>query len=156
MESRLESTIAEWVRNHKTQATVAMGVFLLVVVLLVTPPRRASLPPEVSLAGPVSELLADVRGQDVLERLRVGQAAMRQELAWVRYVLASAEGVSSAETDLLRAFAELQAEHAALEGMLRFLQAGHMRVESMVIRYHIGLEDLSERLDGLDPAGERN
>lgn len=101
-------------------------------------------------------LLADVRGEDVLQRLQADQAAMRQEMAWVRQVLASGEGVPSAETDLLRAVSEVQAEHAELKGFLRILEVSQMRLNGIVIGCDSRLEELRERLEGLDLADERN
>ena len=156
-----ESKILEWVRGRKALAMGLVGVTILLVVVALTPPRRASsrlepLPPELRRAEPVGWMLADVRGEDVIERLRTGQAAIRQEMNWVRHVLASGEGVSITETDLLQAVAELQAENAELKGLVRILEVGQMRVESMAIRYESGLEALSERLDGFDLAGEGN
>ena len=160
-EPRPESKFVEWVRGHKALTMVLIGMFLLFVVVMETSPRRASSrlgpsPPEFRRAEPVGWQLADVRGEDVIERLRTDQAAIRQEMNWVRHVLSSGEGVSIKETDLLQAVAELQAENAELKGLVRILEVGQMRVESMVTRHHIGLENLSERLDELGLTGEGN
>ena len=153
---RWASEFTEWARNHKAQTMGLGAVLTLALAVSVLPPRQSPSPPELVLREPAGGLLADLRGEDVLHRLETTQAAMRQEMAWLRQRLAEGSRVSSSTADLARAVSEVQVEQAELAALLRFLEAGQMRVESMVIRYHIGLEDLSERLDGLDPAGERN
>ena len=153
-DARWVSGLAEWAKNHKAQ-TVGLGAALiLILVVWALPPRQSASPLEPLPPEATGGSLADLRGEDVLRRLRAGQAAMQQEMAWVRKWLAQGEGVSSAEVDLAQAVSEVQAEHAELEALVRLLEGRQMRLESMVIRYHIGLEELRGRLDGLDPADE--
>ena len=148
------SEVADWAKNHKAQ-TVGLGAALmLVLVVAVAPPRQYASPPEPLPPELTDGLLADLRGEDVLQQLRAGQAAVQQEMAWIRQWLAQGEGVSSAEADLVRAVSEVEVEHAKLEAFVRLLEGRRMRLESMVIRNHIGLEELRERLDGLDLADE--
>ena len=157
MAPKRASRIAEWVRNHQALATMAvLGAFILAVVLTWPQPGQDAPRLEVVMGKAAGGLLADVRGEDVLQRLQADQAAMRQEMAWVRQVLASREGVPSAETDLLRAVSEVQAEHAELNGFVRLLQVSQMRLNGIVIGCDIRLEALRERLEGLDLTYERN
>ncbi|MDE0205742.1 MAG: hypothetical protein OXP66_06935 [Candidatus Tectomicrobia bacterium] len=149
------SEAADWAKKHKTQAVgLGAALMLLMVVVSLLPSRPSSSPQDLEVTEAAGGMLADLRGEDVLQRLRAGQAAMQQEMAWVRQRLAQGEGVSSTEADLARAVSEVQADRAELESFVRLLEVRQMRLQSMVIRYHIGLEALRERLDGLAPADE--
>ena len=150
------SEVADWAKNHRAQAVGLGAGMMLILVVSVSPRRQTSSPPELLVPEPAGGLLADVRGEDVLQRLQAGQAAIEREMEWVRNRLAEAEGVSSAGTDLVRTVAEVQAENAELKELVRLLQVGQMRLNGMVIGCDIRLEELRERLEGLDPADERN
>lgn len=144
--------LADWAKSHKAQ-TVGLGAALmLILVVAVAPPCQYAPPPELLPPEATGGLLADLRGEDVLQRLQAEQASMQHELAWLGKRLAQGEGVSSVHADLPRAVSEVQAEHAELEAFVRLLEGRQMRLESMVIRYQIGLEELRERLDGLAAA----
>ena len=150
------SEVTDWARNHRAQAVGLGAAMMLTLVVSVSPRRQSLSPPELLVPEPAGGLLADIRGEDVLQRLRAGQAAIEREMAWVRQVLASGEGASSAEPGLLRAVSEVQAEHAELKGFVRFLEVSQMRLNGIVIGCDIRLEELRERLEGLDPEDERN
>ena len=109
-------------------------------------------------ALPVVEdaLLADVRGEDVVRRLQMGQAAMQREMAWLRNRLEEGEGGLPAEVDLARAIREIQAGYAEVEGFARLAEAARTRLESMGVTCLMGLEDVRERLRALERAGEGN
>ena len=111
-------------------AVAMFGLFALVV-SVVPPASRESLPPSI----PEDGLLADVRGEDTLYRLEVTQAALKREMSLLRErVSGGSEGALSAETDLLRSLAELEAEHAMIGGRVARLEAGQTALQDEVIR----------------------
>ena len=150
------SEVADWARNHRAQAVGLGAAMMLTLVVSVSPRRQSLSPPELPVPEPAGGLLADIRGEDVLQRLRAGQAAIEREMEWVRNRLAAAEGVPSAGTDLVRSVAEVQAEYAEMEGFVGLLEAGQTWLRSRVIGCQIGLEELRERLEGLEQEDERN
>ena len=111
-------------------AATVFGLFALVV-SVVPPASRESLPPPLLEDG----LLADVRGEDTLYRLEATQAALKREMSLLRQrVSGGSEGALSAETDLLRSLAELEAEHAMIGGRVARLEAGQTALQDEIIR----------------------
>ena len=122
-------------------AVAMFGLFALVV-SVVPPASRESLPPPV----PEDGLLTDVRGEDRLYRLEVRQAALRGEIALLRErVSGGSQGALSAEPDLLRSLAELEAEHAMLGARVALLETGQRSLHHEIMRLESVLSILFDR-----------
>ena len=133
-------------------AATVFGLFALLV-LVVPPASRESLPPSI----PDNGLLSDVRGKDKLYRLEGRQAALRGEMALLRErVSGGSEGALSAETDLAESLAELEAEYAMLGGRVARLEAGQTALQDEIIRLGGVLSILFDRFIELGELKERD
>ena len=81
---------------------------------------------------------------------------MQREMEWVRRRLMEGDGVASAETDLVRGVAGVEAKQAEVEGLLRFLEAGQAQLLSTVMVCQAQLFVVRERLDALESLDEGN
>ena len=124
-------------------ATVLLGALVLLV-SVVPPPTPEPLPPPLPDEG----LLADLRGEDTLHRLEITQAALQREMSVLRqWVFEGDEGSAlSAQLDLARAVAELEAGQAHVRSRLAHLESDQVRLGEMIDACQIGLETQALRV----------
>ena len=104
-------------------------------------------PVEQALPLPDGGLLADVRGEDPLHRLAVTQAALKREMALLRERVSGedeSEGAPSAEMDVVRALANLEAKNAMFRGHVVRLEAGQTALRDEIRRLETALVTLGE------------
>ena len=101
-------------------------------------------------------VLADVRGEDVVQRLQAEQAAVKREMAWIRRRLTASGGVSSGEVDLARQVLEAEAAYAELMALVRQADVGQAKLVSIVMGCQLGLKVLEDQMRELERAVEGN
>lgn len=139
-----------WATCHKFHAVSLASVFVLIVLVLLTP-GPAPRPPLVAKGSPVPDgRLADVTGEDMLYKLKVTQAAMRREMALLREWISADGVVLPDEADLAHVLAALHVAQSQLEGLAGHLEAGQVRLFHMAARHGIELEAMRQRLEVLE------
>ena len=138
--------IAVWAACHKFQAVFLAAVFVLFVLVLLTP-GPAPRPPSVAKGSPVPDgRLADVTGDDVLYRLKITQDAMQREMALLRDWISADGVVLPDDADLARVLSALHVAQSELEGLAGHLEAGQARLFELAARHGIELETVRQRL----------
>jgi len=129
---------------------------------LVLPPGDRAATPDEGLVAPDGGLLADLRGNDVLQRLETTQAALKGEMAMLREA-ASRGGVplpDEAETVMVLAAHAARLEH--LGALVKRLRAEQTSLNDRVLGWGLRLEAFAEHLAELEQvledksAGGRN
>ena len=91
-------------------------------------------------------LLSDVRGDDVLHRLQITQAALRREITLLRERASQGGEALPADVDTAHALAVLQENQSRLGAQVRHLEARQNRLDGLVTGMQTGLAEQRQRL----------
>ena len=150
-----------WLRRP-VAVLLVIGVLLTSLVVLLPPPGDPQTTLEEDLATLDGGLLADLRGDDVIHRLVVSQAALKREMALFREA-ASKGGVTQPEdVDTAYPLAAHAAELERLGALVKKLEADQGRLHGLAAVSQAGIailerhvKELEQRLED-HAAGERN
>ena len=149
--------IAGWVMAHQAQAAgLVVGLLALIILLLFLPPAETGLPEPADGPPVPGGRLADVTGEDELYKLKVTQAAIKQEMALLREWLSEGTSGLPEEADLARVLGLLNARQDELDGLVGYLEAGQARLEVMAMECRLELSVQSQRLSEQQQAFEEH
>ena len=130
--------------KSRLQAAWLGAMFVLMLLALLASLLPSPAPEETLVREPAGGLLADVRGDDVLHRLQMTQAALKRELALLREWASKGGELLPPDTDVAYALARQQVGHTELAGLVRQLEAHQMSLETMVVKCQADTQALSE------------
>ena len=140
--------------------TLAFGLIWLL--SLVFPPGDGPTTPDADLVTPHGGLLADLRGDDVIHRLVMTQAALKREMALLREAASRSGAPLPDDVETTFALAAHAAELERLGALVKKLEADQRRLQGLAVVSQAGIAILERHVKELEQAleeqatGERN
>ena len=133
---------------------LVVGAFLISLMFLFPPRGDRPITPDADLATLDGGLLADLRGDDVIHRLVVTQAALKREMSMLRDA-ASRDGLSLPDdVETTFALAAHAAELERLGALVKKLEADQRRLQGLTVVSQAGIAILERHVKELEQALE--